>query len=90
MNLDEELKSETTVEDKLRRLVTFFTSKTFDNINMGFDLINDVDNADRDYFLEMMAGVLSSHFEISTEPDFIANCKTLGDLASYIHSAKGY
>ncbi|VDP47268.1 unnamed protein product [Heligmosomoides polygyrus] len=61
--LQEEL-TDTTVEDKLRRLTTFFTSKSFDEIDMGFSLENDI-NVDRGYFLEMMAGALTYHFGVS-------------------------
>ncbi|VDP42855.1 unnamed protein product [Heligmosomoides polygyrus] len=73
------------VEDKLRRLTTFFTSKSFDEIDMGFSLENDI-NVDRGYFLEMMAGALTYHFGIETEASALEGFSTLQDIADYIAS----
>ncbi|KAK6010954.1 hypothetical protein OSTOST_23972 [Ostertagia ostertagi] len=78
--LQEEL-TETTTEDKLRRLTSFFTSKSFEDIDMSFNLHDDI-NVDRDYFLEMMAGALHSHTTLEstlTPPRWRASrlCKTL-------------
>ncbi|EYC04387.1 hypothetical protein Y032_0088g2174 [Ancylostoma ceylanicum] len=82
--LQEEL-TETTVEDKLRRLTTFFTSKSFDEIDMSFDLNADI-NVDRGYFLEMMSGALTFHFGIETDASTLESFQTLGDIAEYINS----
>ncbi|CAJ0604495.1 unnamed protein product, partial [Cylicocyclus nassatus] len=82
--LQEEL-TETTVEDKLRRLCTFFTAKSFEQIDMTFDLTVDI-NVDRGYFLEMMAGAITFHFGIQTDASTLEQFQTLGDIANYIHS----
>ncbi|KAK6751820.1 hypothetical protein RB195_003318 [Necator americanus] len=77
--------TETTVEDKLRRITTFFTAKSFEDINMTFDLNADI-NVDRGYFLEMMSGALTYHFGIETDATALENFQTLGDIAEYINS----
>ncbi|KAL6737655.1 hypothetical protein Aduo_011282 [Ancylostoma duodenale] len=85
MNMLQEELTETTVEDKLRRLTTFFTSKSFDEIDMSFDLNADI-NVDRGYFLEMMSGALTFHFGIETDASTLEGFQTLGDIAEYINS----
>ncbi|KAK5973983.1 hypothetical protein GCK32_019984 [Trichostrongylus colubriformis] len=82
--LQEEL-TETTTEDKLRRLTSFFTNKSFDDIDMSFDLHGDI-NVDRDYFLEMMAGALTHHFGIDTDANALEGFSTLEDINNYISS----
>ncbi|KAK6020895.1 hypothetical protein OSTOST_13443 [Ostertagia ostertagi] len=82
--LQEEL-TETTTEDKLRRLTSFFTSKSFEDIDMSFNLHDDI-NVDRDYFLEMMAGALTHHFGIDTDATALEGFSTLQDIDNYISS----
>ncbi|VDL79821.1 unnamed protein product [Nippostrongylus brasiliensis] len=72
-------------EDKLRRLASFFSSKSFDEIDMTFSFPSDL-NVDNGYFCEMMAGAVTFHFGIDTDASTIEGFSTLQDIADYIAS----
>ncbi|CAD6187421.1 unnamed protein product [Caenorhabditis auriculariae] len=88
-DLSQEL-TETTVEDKLRRLVSFFSSLPFDQIDMSFELQRDADKVEAEYFNEMMAGAVTYHFKIETDPSTIGGMVILKDIADYIHCHEDY
>ncbi|KAK6042067.1 hypothetical protein COOONC_20428 [Cooperia oncophora] len=82
--LEEEL-TEKTTEDKMRRLVSLFSNKSLDEIDMSFDIRKDV-NVEHNYFYEMMASAISYHFKVETDPETVETFSTLRDIVDYVKS----
>ncbi|CAB3411655.1 unnamed protein product [Caenorhabditis bovis] len=78
--------TETTTEDKVRRLVSFFTSTPYEDIGLDFDLTSGIDKADPDYFFTMMTDAINMHFGVAAEQDQVSESKTVQDLVDIINS----
>ncbi|KAK6016806.1 hypothetical protein OSTOST_17706 [Ostertagia ostertagi] len=83
MNVLEEELPETTTEDKLRRLVSLFSNKSLDEIDMTFDIRKDV-NVDHSYFYEVIAGAITYHFKLETDAETVETFSTLRDIVDYV------
>ncbi|CAI5454172.1 unnamed protein product [Caenorhabditis angaria] len=77
---------ETTVEDKMRRLVSFFTSTPYEEITPEFNIQTGIDKVERSYFLMMMADALSVHFEVLTDSSDIESANTVQDLIDRVNN----
>ncbi|KAK5976498.1 hypothetical protein GCK32_019907 [Trichostrongylus colubriformis] len=78
---------ETTTEDKLRHLVSMFSNKSLEEIDMNFDIRKDV-NVAHDYFYDVLAGAITSHFKVKTDAETVETFSTLQDIVNYIDSAQ--
>ncbi|XGW28538.1 hypothetical protein V3C99_008370 [Haemonchus contortus] len=85
MSVSEEELFDSTTEEKIRHLVSLFSTKKPDDIDMTFDIRKDI-NVDHNYFFEMLAGAITYHFKLETDPETVEAFSTLKDIVDYVDS----